>query len=229
MRSVAQRPTTRFEDYFEEFTRRDWQHRGAGGPARVAVVGTGWFAREWALLGLEGGRFTEPAVAVDRDPDRAERAARTHDIPALSPRGVPRRRRYRRVRRRLRLYPNATHLPYVRTAAEFGKDVLCEKVSLATGTRVMVNEILAGTANGVITGALVASVLAPEYGVLLGLIVGVSMVFNLVVAGVFSALIPLVLDRLGFDPATSATIFITTITDVLGFFLFLGLAGLVLL
>lgn len=219
MRSVAQRPTTRFEDYFEEFTRRDWQHRGAGGPARVAVVGTGWFAREWALLGLEGGRFTEPA----------ERAARTHDIPALSPRGVPRRRRYRRVRRRLRLYPNATHLPYVRTAAEFGKDVLCEKVSLATGTRVMVNEILAGTANGVITGALVASVLAPEYGVLLGLIVGVSMVFNLVVAGVFSALIPLVLDRLGFDPATSATIFITTVTDVLGFFLFLGLAGLVLL
>jgi len=93
----------------------------------------------------------------------------------------------------------------------------------------MVNEILAGTANGVITGALVASVLAPEYGVLLGLIVGVSMVFNLVVAGVFSALIPLVLDRLGFDPATSATIFITTVTDVLGFFLFLGLAGLVLL
>jgi magnesium transporter len=40
---------------------------------------------------------------------------------------------------------------------------------------------------------------------------------------------PLVLDRLGYDPATSATIFITTATDVLGFLVFLGLARLVLL
>jgi len=57
----------------------------------------------------------------------------------------------------------------------------------------------------------------------------VSMVVNLVIAGFFGALIPLVLDRLGQDPATSATIFITTATDVLGFFVFLGLAQAVLL
>ena len=57
----------------------------------------------------------------------------------------------------------------------------------------------------------------------------VSMVANLVIAGFFGASIPLVLDRLGQDPATSATIFITTATDVLGFFVFLGLAQAVLL
>jgi magnesium transporter len=106
------------------------------------------------------------------------------------------------------------------------------QVSLSTGTRVIGNEVVAGAVNGLLTGtmvAVIASVLAPEFGVLLGLVIGVSMVVNLVIAGFFGALIPLVLDRLGQDPATSATIFITTATDVLGFFVFLGLARFVLL
>lgn len=54
------------------------------------------------------------------------------------------------------------------------------------------------------------------------------MVLNLVIAGFFGTTIPLVLDRVGKDPATSATIFITTATAVLGFFIFLGLAQAVL-
>jgi len=77
--------------------------------------------------------------------------------------------------------------------------------------------------------AVIATVFRPEYGALLGLVIGVAMVANLIIAGFFGALIPLVLDRLGQDPATSATIFITTATDVLGFFVFLGLAQAVLL
>jgi magnesium transporter len=54
------------------------------------------------------------------------------------------------------------------------------------------------------------------------------MVFNLMVAGCFGALVPMVMQKLGKDPATSATIFITTFTDVLGFFAFLGLASVLL-
>ena len=54
------------------------------------------------------------------------------------------------------------------------------------------------------------------------------MVLNLVTAGFFGAIIPLILDRFGVDPATSATIFITTATDVPGFFIFLGLAKVIL-
>lgn len=106
------------------------------------------------------------------------------------------------------------------------------QVSLSTGMRVIFNEVVAGAANGFITGAMVAVIataFAPDYGILLGLVIGVSMVANLIIAGFFGALIPLILDRQGYDPATSATIFITTATDVLGFFIFLGLAGLVLL
>jgi len=107
------------------------------------------------------------------------------------------------------------------------------QVSLSTGKRVVVNEVLAGAVNGLITGLLVAVIAVAfslaEFGVLLGAVIGVSMVANLVIAGFFGAVIPLVLDRLGHDPATSATIFITTATDVLGFFVFLGLAQAVLL
>jgi magnesium transporter len=107
------------------------------------------------------------------------------------------------------------------------------QVSLATGKRVIANEAVAGAANGLITGALVAVVAAAfsygEFGVLLGAVIGVSMVANLVIAGFFGALTPLTLDKIGIDPATSATIFITTATDVLGFFVFLGLARAVLI
>ena len=107
------------------------------------------------------------------------------------------------------------------------------QVSLSTGRRVIVNEILAGAINGIITGVLVAVIAIAfslaEFGVLLGAVIGVSMVANLVIAGFFGAIIPLILDQLGQDPATSATIFITTATDVLGFFVFLGLAQAILL
>ena len=107
------------------------------------------------------------------------------------------------------------------------------QVSLKTGKRVVANEAIAGAANGLITGALVAVIAIAfslaEFGLLLGAVIGVSMVANLVIAGCFGAITPLLLDRLGYDPATSATIFITTATDVLGFFVFLGLAQAVLL
>ena len=55
------------------------------------------------------------------------------------------------------------------------------------------------------------------------------MVVNMVVAGFSGILIPLGLDRIGIDPAIAATVFLTTVTDVVGFFIFLGLAALVLL
>jgi magnesium transporter len=104
-----------------------------------------------------------------------------------------------------------------------------EQISLSTGRRAIVNEVLAGAANGAITGVLVAIIASVfNQSPLLGLVLGVSMVLNLVIAGFFGTIIPLVLDRIDKDPATSATIFITTATDVLGFFIFLGLAQSVL-
>ncbi|MEF8828689.1 MAG: magnesium transporter [Haloarcula sp.] len=103
------------------------------------------------------------------------------------------------------------------------------QISLSTGSRAIINEVIAGAANGAITGVLVAIIASVfNQSPLLGLVLGVSMVLNLVIAGFFGTIIPLVLDKVGKDPATSATIFITTATDVLGFFIFLGLAQSVL-
>lgn len=63
---------------------------------------------------------------------------------------------------------------------------------------------------------------------LLGFVIALAMIFNLLVAGLFGALIPLLLKRLNVDPAVGSTVLLTTATDVLGFFSFLGLASLIL-
>ena len=55
------------------------------------------------------------------------------------------------------------------------------------------------------------------------------MVINLFAAAVAGILIPLGLERMGYDPAVSSTVFLTTVTDVVGFFSFLGLASVMLL
>jgi magnesium transporter len=91
------------------------------------------------------------------------------------------------------------------------------------------NEALAGVFNGLIVGTLAALVaLTWNKSPVLGVVIGVAMTINLAIAGFFGALIPLIMKKIGKDPATSATIFITTATDVLGFFAFLGLASLLL-
>jgi len=63
---------------------------------------------------------------------------------------------------------------------------------------------------------------------LLGLVIALAMIFNLLMAGLFGALIPLFLKRIDVDPAVGSTVLLTTVTDVLGFFSFLGLASVIL-
>ena len=75
--------------------------------------------------------------------------------------------------------------------------------------------------------ALVFGVIHPEPdGLLLGAVIGASMIINNLAAGLGGILVPVTLDRLRIDPAVSSAVFVTTITDVTGFFSFLGLAAL---
>ena len=60
---------------------------------------------------------------------------------------------------------------------------------------------------------------------MLGVVLGLAMIANLLIAGVAGILIPLALDKLGIDPAFASSAFVTTVTDVVGFFAFLGLAA----
>ncbi len=63
----------------------------------------------------------------------------------------------------------------------------------------------------------------------LSAVIGAAMIINLIVAGFSGAVIPLMLEKMGVDPAVASGVFLTTVTDVIGFFAFLGLAALVLL
>jgi magnesium transporter len=60
----------------------------------------------------------------------------------------------------------------------------------------------------------------------LGPVIAVAMVVNLLAAALAGIIIPLTLEKMGFDPAVASTVFVTTVTDVVGFFSFLGLATL---
>ena len=63
----------------------------------------------------------------------------------------------------------------------------------------------------------------------LGAVLGIAMVINMLVAALAGILVPIGLEKVGADPALASAVFVTTVTDVVGFFAFLGLAALVLL
>ncbi len=90
-------------------------------------------------------------------------------------------------------------------------------------------EMLAGLVNGAVNGLAAGAVaFALGHGTNLGLVVFLAMTGNLFVAGFAGAFIPLLLNRLGIDPAIASSIFVTTFTDVCGYSLLFGLAGVLL-
>ncbi len=96
--------------------------------------------------------------------------------------------------------------------------------------RVIRREALVGFLNGVIFAVAMALVGVFWFGSpMLGAVIGVAMVINMVVAGLAGTMVPVMLERLGVDPALASGAFVTTVTDVVGFFAFLGLAALWLL
>ncbi|MDG2257832.1 MAG: magnesium transporter [Paracoccaceae bacterium] len=96
--------------------------------------------------------------------------------------------------------------------------------------RVIRREVLVGLVNGIGFAVLMGIVGLVWFGSIdLAYVIAASMVINLVVAGLAGTVIPVVLERLNIDPALASGAFVTTVTDVVGFFAFLGLAVLVLL
>jgi magnesium transporter len=93
--------------------------------------------------------------------------------------------------------------------------------------RVSVKELFAGAGNGVAVAATTAAaVYVWSRSVGLALVICVSMVLSMTLAGLSGALIPMALTALRQDPAQSSSIILTTVTDVVGFFSFLGIATL---
>ena len=93
--------------------------------------------------------------------------------------------------------------------------------------RLVGREMVVGMANGVIFAILIGLVTWARFGDLqLGIVIALAMVINLILAGTAGILIPVMLDKFKADPAIASAVFVTTITDMVGFFAFLGIAGL---
>lgn len=102
------------------------------------------------------------------------------------------------------------------------------EIRLKDGMRVIRKEVLVGFVNGCAVGLTTAFFVFIFMGPGLALVIGVSMVVSMACAGLAGAAVPLVLTSLRQDPAQSASIVLTTVTDVIGFFSFLGFATLLI-
>ncbi|MCB1360643.1 MAG: magnesium transporter [Rhodobacter sp.] len=104
-------------------------------------------------------------------------------------------------------------------------------LTASNASRVVRREIVVGLVNGLGFAVIMGGIAWMFYGqdLMLGVVIAGALVINLAVAALAGILVPLVLDRLELDPALASGTFVTTVTDVVGFFAFLGLATLVLL
>lgn len=100
----------------------------------------------------------------------------------------------------------------------------------ANAGRVLGKEVLVGVFNGVAFAVLTGAAAWVWFGdMMIALVIGAAMIINMVVAGLSGIAIPVLLERLKIDPAVASTVFLTTVTDVVGFFAFLGLAAVFIL
>lgn len=119
------------------------------------------------------------------------------------------------------------------------RSLATKDLTASNAARIVIREGLVGLTNGALFAVIMGSIAAIWYNlagwgeqgeaIQLGMVVGVAMIVNLLCAGLAGILVPLALQRAGQDPAVSSAVFVTTVTDIVGFFVFLGLAAAVLL
>ncbi len=108
--------------------------------------------------------------------------------------------------------------------------IATKDLTTANVWRVIRREVLVGLVNGLAFAIVMAIVGIIWFGSpMLGVVLFLAMVINMVVAGFAGTVIPVILDKLKIDPALASGAFVTTVTDVVGFFAFLGLAAVMLL
>ena len=109
------------------------------------------------------------------------------------------------------------------------RNIAIGKVELKDSIHLLKKQILLDFINGASIGLITGTIISLIYGnIYLGIIVILAMIANLTISGICGTLIPLILKKIKLDPALSSTIFLTAVTDVLGFFIFLSLANVFL-
>ena len=108
--------------------------------------------------------------------------------------------------------------------------IAVKELTASNALKIITKETLIGGINGIIFAIIISLISIYWFdNLLLGLIIGLAMILNLLIAGFSGIVIPLILDKLKIDPALASAVILTTITDVFGFLSFLGLATLFLI
>ena len=114
----------------------------------------------------------------------------------------------------------------MQTLAVTIRAIATKELSKTNFQRVIFKEFLIGILNGIIFAIITAAIVQIWFKEInLSLLIGVSMILNMIVAGLFGILVPVSLKKLNIDPALASSVFVTTITDVIGFLSFLGLGS----
>ncbi len=107
------------------------------------------------------------------------------------------------------------------------RGLVLREIRPSNAWKLIYKEVVVGVLNGIIIGVVTAAIAWLWHGnPYLGVVIGLAMLVNLTAAGLAGATIPLIMKAFGFDPAQSSSIILTTVTDVVGFFAFLGFAVL---
>ena len=114
----------------------------------------------------------------------------------------------------------------MQTLAVTIRAIATKELSTGNFNRVVGKEFLIGILNGIIFAIITAFIVQLWFNELkLSLLIAISMVLNMIVAGLFGILVPVSLKKLNIDPALASSVFVTTITDVIGFLSFLGIGS----
>ncbi len=114
----------------------------------------------------------------------------------------------------------------MQTLAVTIRAIATKELSSSNFNRVVGKEFVIGVLNGIIF-AIITGVIVQLWfkQINLSMLIGVSMILNMIVAGLFGILVPVSLKKMNIDPALASSVFVTTITDVIGFLSFLGLGS----
>ena len=114
----------------------------------------------------------------------------------------------------------------MQTLAVTIRAIATKELSSGNLTQVVTKEFIIGVLNGIIFAAITSLIVQLWFKEInLSILIGVSMILNMIVAGLFGILVPVSLKKFNIDPAIASSVFVTTITDVIGFLSFLGIGA----
>ncbi len=114
----------------------------------------------------------------------------------------------------------------MQTLAVTIRAIATKELSSGNFNKIVGKEFLIGILNGVIFAVITAVIVQLWFQeIKLSLLIGISMILNMIVAGLFGILVPVSLKKVNIDPALASSVFVTTITDVIGFLSFLGIGS----